>query len=153
MKLHKQLRRALAAGMAVAIFLACAAWADVGSENLGTTNRIINNATTTASLGRVVKVDNHNEVGVMVKFEGTQAGTGAITLTFARSPDNTNWETTPRFTWATALNGTTPVVAYTNLTALVGAAGYLKIVSVQNADASASATNFSVTVVKKRLRP
>jgi hypothetical protein len=80
--------------------------------------------------------------------------TDAITITFARSVDGTTWETTPRFTWATALNGTTAVVTYTNLnSSLIGAAGYLKVISIQNASATVLGTNASLTVIKKTLKP
>jgi hypothetical protein len=90
---------------------------------------------------------------VVLKFQGDGAGTGAITVTFARSSDGTVWETTPRVAWVTALNGNTAVVAYTNLNAaLLGSAPYIKVMSIANADASRAATNASLTLVKKNLR-
>jgi hypothetical protein len=148
--------RILMAGL-VALVMAVAmlpAMADVGTENVGITNSIVNNATTSANVGRAIKIDKQDNVGLLFKFQGTAAGTDAITITFARSVDGTTWETTPRFTWATALNGTTAVVTYTNLnSSLIGAAGYLKVISIQNASATVLGTNASLTVIKKTLKP
>jgi hypothetical protein len=149
--MNKSILRVFAASLFLG--LASAALADVSLLSFGITNRFINNATVTANMGNVVKVDGQDNAGLMLKMAGDQAGTGVITITFARSPDNSNWETTPRFTMTAAVNGVTPVVAYTNLnTATIGAAGYLKVISMANADASAICTNCSLYLVKKTIK-
>jgi hypothetical protein len=129
--------------------------AEVGLKSFGITNSIAANATHTsaANVGVAVKIDNRDNAGLMLKFQGNAAATEAITVTFARSPDNSNWETTPRFTWAAALNGNTAVVAYTNLsTAVVGGAGYLKVISIQNGNGgTVHATNASLHLIDKKI--
>jgi hypothetical protein len=62
--------------------------------------------------------------------------------------DGTTFETTPRQTNGFSLNGTTAVVGFTNLTQL-GATHTLRLVSAQNDDNVASATNVTISVVKK----
>jgi hypothetical protein len=143
--------------MTVAAILAVAATlparAEVGTIDFGITNSIANNYTTTVNLGNAVAITGQDRGGLMLSMTGSQAGTGLVTITFARSPDNVNWETTPRFTWAAALNGTTPVVACTNLDqTVVGAFGYLKVVSIVNADASCLGTAASLKLVKKTIK-
>lgn len=139
--------------LAAIVGLATPAFADFGTTDLGINSRITNNATFTSNTGSPVKLANHDNVGFAFRFQGDQAGTGAITLTFARSVDGTNWETTPRFTWSVALNGNTAVVAYTNFpSAVIGAAGYLKVAQIANADANATATNASLTLIRKSLK-
>ena len=137
----------------MALALAVPAMGEVGMINFGITNSIANNATTSVNLGSVVSITGQENCGMMMKFQGSEAGTGLITVTFARSPDNSNWETSPRFTWINSLNGNTAVVGYTNFTATqIGAAGYLKVVSIANADANASATNASLYLCKKTVK-
>lgn len=118
-------------------------------QSFGVTNSIAKGATTSENMGSAVKVDDAESVSCTISTIGSEAGTGNITVTFARSQDNSVWETTPQFTWICALNGRTAVVAYTNLTTLVGAAKYVKVISVANADANAAATNFVVKLDKK----
>ena len=77
---------------------------------------------------------------------------GAVTFTLARSPDGTVWETTPRWTWAVTLNGTTEVVAVTNIAgSIIGATHSLKVISVANAD-DTIVTNAYLKVVKKQVQ-
>lgn len=130
------------------IALATQARADVGTVTL-LSGTLTNNSTWT--INSTAKVDDNEIVGVQAVATGNQAGTGNITLTFARSGDGVEFETTPRFTWVFALNGTTKVVAYTNLTTTVGAAHSIRLVSVANADASCSATNATILLIKKRV--
>jgi hypothetical protein len=134
--------------------LALSAQAEVGMINFGITNAIGVNATTSVNLGNAVKIDNQDNCGIMLKFQGNAAGTEQILVTLKRSPDNVNWETLPTITGISAvLNGTTAVVAYTNLpAAVVGAAGYLKVSSIVNASATAGATNASLYLVKKTVK-
>ena len=109
----------------------------------------ITNATTRTTGFAVVPLGNATRYDLVVKMQGSQAGTGLVTLTMARSHDGETIETTPRFTSAFALNGNTAVVGYTNLDTHIKAARYLHLISAQNADASASATNVTITIVPK----
>ena len=128
--------------------------ADVSSQDFGVTNSWKSSTTTTANMGAVVKIDKEDNCAVVVQMQGDAAGTGAVTVTFKRSYDGTTFETTPKFTAIFALNGNTAVVGYTNLSSSVlGAAGYLAIASVQNADGSCNATNCSVLLLKKTVKP
>ena len=133
--------------------LAIPAMADVGTIDFGITNKVINNATTTVNLGSGVLIDKQDQCSFEFRYQGDQAGTGGLTITFARSSDNVNFETTPRFTWAPVLNGNTAVVAWTNFpSAMIGASGYIKVISIANADVNASATNCVLRLVKKTIK-
>ena len=139
-------------GLAAAI-IAVPAKAEVGTIDFGITNSIQKNSTITANLGNAVAVTGQDKAGLMLKFAGSVAGTGLVTVTIARSPNNVDWETTPQFTFIAAGTGTTPVVAYTNLdSSTIGSAGYLKVVSIVNADANLIGTNASLTLVKKTIK-
>jgi len=134
-----------------ALLLAIPALADVGTSAFVSAGTITNATTRTTGFSDV-KVDNRDNVGLQVTYKGTGAGTGAVTLIVARSGDGVTFESTPRLTFITALNGTTEVSYYTNLTSsVIGGAHSLRLISVQNADA-VSATNFSATVVMKRIK-
>lgn len=137
--------------LAMLSLLALSARAEVGAVNVLSAGTLTNNATRTTGFTDV-KIDRNEVVACQVNLQGDQAGTGAITLTWARSKDGSTFETTPRFTVVTALNGNTAVVAFTNLTALTGAAHSLRLISAQNADASASATNVTISIVKKTVK-
>ena len=127
--------------------------ADVGTLDFAVTNKMQANATTSVNMGNAVYIGAQDACGIEVKIQGDAAGTGVQTLTFARSVDNTTFETTPRFTMTTALNGTTAVVCYTNIpNTVIGAAGWLKCVTYQNADAVANATNVTIRLIKKTIK-
>lgn len=150
----KNMRNILGAALVAAVIglMALPAAGGVGTVNPGITNSIINNATTTVNVGTAVKVNDYDNVGVEFMFQGDRAGTGGLTVTFARSVDNVSWETTPRFAWAPALNGNTAVVAYTNFpSSIIGGAGWIKVVSIANADVSATATNARLRVILKKI--
>lgn len=138
--------------LAFLCLFAMPAQADVEAQNVGITNTITANNTTTANLGSGIVVKNDRTLGAELRLQGNAAGTGAITVIFARSTDNgTTYETTPRFTWATALNGTTAVVARTNLPSwFIENSTHIKVVSIQNADASAGGTNAALYVSRQR---
>lgn len=134
--------------------LTITATAQTGVVDFGITNALAGSATEATNVGNPVKVDKQNEgdVGLVARMQGSSAGTGNITVTLARSPDGTVWETVPRFTWVFAQNGTTEVVAYTNLASgLLGAAHSIKVISVAVADDTA-VTNAYIKVVKKQSR-
>jgi len=141
--------------LALLVLSALPSRADVGVVDLGVTNKFVASVNTTVNISSnsvfLPKVD---AVGLEMRFQGDAAGTGLITATFARSVDGVYWETTPRFTFIAALNGTTAVVAYTNLVnSIIGPAAYLKCISVTNADGTANATNAVIRVIRKTLKP
>jgi hypothetical protein len=131
------------------IIIALPARAEVGTVNFLSAGTITNNTTRTTGFSDV-KVDDNEIVSLQINASGDAAGTGNLVLILARSKDGVTFETTPRQTVSFALAGATTIVGYTNLT-LVGASHSLRLISVQNADASASATNVTVAVVKKRV--
>lgn len=125
--------------------------ADATYQDFGITNRVMANGTTSVNLGSGLKIDNQDNASAMFLFQGDAAGTGAMTITWARSHDGTNYETTPRFVTATALNGNTAVIFFTNLIPIthIGASIFIKPVSIANADVTANATNCSLLLLKK----
>jgi hypothetical protein len=132
--------------------MALPAVAEVGTIDFAITNKIGLSATTSTNLGNAVPVQAQDNCSLVLKFAGSDAGTGAVTVTLARSADNVNWETTPRWSFAAAFNGLTPVVFWTNMPASqLGAAGYVKVVSIVNAD-TINGTNASLTLVKKTIK-
>lgn len=146
-------------GSIIVLTLITLAWppittrADIGTQSAGITNTIAAATTNTAPVANIIKIDNQDTCGLQFRIQGDASGTGAVTLKLARSVDGTTFETAPQITLATALNGTTAVVVYTNIsTTFLGAAGYLKVVYIANADATANATNVLLTVIKKNTR-
>lgn len=127
------------------------AFADVAVEAMLSAGTVTNETTRTTGF-TAVEIPKVNNVGLALRFTGAGAATDNLTLTFARSVDGSNYETTPRFTWRVALNGTTAVVGYTNLVeSTIGAARYLKLVSIQN-EGTNNATNVYVEVIKKTIK-
>jgi len=111
---------------------------------------ITNNATRTTGFNPVY-VGGSESAGFVFKFQGDTTNTGALTLTFGRSTDGVNIETAPRFTFASALNSNTVVVAYTNWgREIIGGAQYVHLISIQNADSAGKATNATVSLVPKK---
>ena len=141
--------------VAAIAMVATVALADVGITDLVVTNKVTASNLTTANVsGNSAYLSKSDRAGIELQCQGNAVGTGAITLTLQRSLDGTVWETTPTLTWATALNGTTALVAYTNLTAdILGSAAYLRIYSISNGNATADATNVVVRVIRKTLKP
>jgi hypothetical protein len=153
-KIMKHTTRILFAVLTLLALLALAlpARAEIGTETIGITNSLGAAYTTTANLGSAVKVANQDNIGLLFKFQGSTTGTSNIVITVARSVDGTTFETSPPITWTVPANGTTAVVAYTNLgTANIGAAGYIKVTSIQNLNITTATTNCSLTVIKKNI--
>ena len=114
----------------------------------------ISNTSITANLGNAVKIAKTDNVGIMMACQGNASGTGVVTITWARSADGITYETTPRFTTLCVLNNTTAVASYTNISAsVIGPSQFIKLVSIANADATASGTNASIKVFVKTLKP
>lgn len=137
----------------VAILFVQPAMAEIGTQDMGVTNKLVASANTTANLGSGVKVDNQDQVGIQLTGQGSASGTGNIITYIARSVDGTNYETAPPIIWSIPANGTTAVVAYTNLNRdALGSAGYIKPFQMTNANGTADFTNITLKVIKKRLR-
>lgn len=138
----------------VVMLLAFTALADVGTSDFGGTNAVPAETTqsTAAALGSAVDVSNYHDVGVVVSFKGLDADTGDVVVKIIRSGDNTTFESAAAagLTITNAANGTNTVVSYTPVpVTTLGSAGYLKLLSVQNA-ATNGITNLTVKVIKKR---
>ena len=134
----------------VALAVTLPSRAETGAVNMLTSGNITNNTTRTTGFTDV-KVDNNEIASLQLAFQGTTTSTGAVKVVIARSMDGTNFETTPRQTIGFALNSTTAVIGFTNLTQL-GAAHTLRLISAQNDDSAASATNCTISVVKKTVK-
>jgi hypothetical protein len=127
-----------------------------GPTDFGITNSIAAATTNTSAqtIGNALPVSKFDSVGLVFNAQGSASGSSNITITFARSLDGTNYETTPQLTWTVAANGTTQVIAYTNLSnTYLGPAAYLKVVSIANANATANMTNASLTLGTKSIKP
>lgn len=96
-----------------------------------------------------ISMVHYGEVGFEWRFQGTAAGTANQMITFVRSNDGTNWETTPLLVWTVPLNGTNSVVALTNF--LVGPHLWLKPLYSTNAG-TVDATNCVLYYGKKGAR-
>lgn len=124
----------------------------VFTNHVAITNSIAPSVATTSNLGSPVDLQYHRDCFLMFKFTGNGSGTSLVGLTLARSHDGTTatLETTPRFVWFAAQNGTTQVIAVTNLdTSTIGAMRYLHVVAITNASASVTMTNASLDVITK----
>lgn len=109
-----------------------------GQVPLGFTNVV---ASTASNSTAVIHCERAQNVAVSVSFAMTAADTSNQTFVFARSYDGITADTpaTSIFSWAVAANGTTKVVASTNLPAY-GLGGF-RLLYVTNAAASAGMTN------------
>lgn len=135
----------------MASLLAVSGVAQVSVINLGCTNSIAVNTTIAENMGNAVNLERHTTVGIESRFQGSAAGTTAVIHLFKVSTDGTTYETLPSFAFNVPQNGTTAVVAFTNMPAThLGAAKYLKLYSIQNQDADAVLTNYSVRVILKK---
>lgn len=100
----------------------------------------------------VVNIDLQSMIGLSVRFQGDGSDTANIITKVFRSSDGVNFETSPPSTlfFTNALNNTTAVVGYHQISRdLVGSARAVKI-TVQNAAATVKGTNATVAIVKKR---
>lgn len=125
-------------------------------QTVALTNAIPASTTESTHVGSGVDLREWENVSLQTSFNSGSAGTGTVTLTFARSggrlgPADSGivYETTPRFTWVLAANGTNTVVGHTNLPrdSISGAAA-LRLVSV--AAGTNALANFTLTVTRKR---
>lgn len=155
------IRRAVSAvicmvALMAAFCMAPAAKAQAG--NVGTVDIISAGTLTNAatwSPTTAVLIDKQAFVALTVRFQGDGSDTANIVTTVLRSGDGVNFETSPPSTlkFTNALNNTTAVVGYFELTKdLVGSAKALKV-TVQNAATTVKGTNATVSIVKKLQSP
>lgn len=137
----------------IAIIAAVAITASVHAQqyNTGSITTVVAASTTTnttSGIG-VFAVQKYEDVTIWTNTKIADSGTDNTVVSFAKSADGTTYETVPSVVITVANTGTTAVNTITNIN--VGAAGYLKLVSVVNGDASGNLTNI-VTVAKKPQR-
>lgn len=141
--------------IAIASLLALCFTASAQQYSLGkllgnyTTNNVANNTTATSGngIGTVATVTRYSEIAVQPVFALTDAGTTACTFNFVSSVDGTNWPATAQFVLTCAPAGTATVS--TNKSWDVGAAGYVKVLSITAANNSAAMTNIQVYYSRK----
>ena len=85
--------------------------------NMWITNSITASATYTYVGTNMVDVSRYQNVGWEFSFLGSADATNDITITFKRSPDGTNYETSPLYSWVISSQGTNAVLALTNFPA------------------------------------
>jgi hypothetical protein len=96
-------------------FHAHAQFATTVVTNMQIAGATITNATTYTYAGtNLVDVSRYHNIGWQLSFAGSALSTNTVTLTFKRSADGTNYETTPLYAWAVTALGTNPVVLITN---------------------------------------
>ena len=148
----KKLFKSLLACVAM-LALAIPAQAAVSVVDVGMTNTIVANATTTDNLGNAVLVDNHDRAAFVFKFQGAATNqTGNLTVKISRSSDGTTYETIG-FSSTVAANGTNAVVGFVDIpTTSMSSAKYLKVLSIANANADLTVTNCSLQVILKKVK-
>jgi hypothetical protein len=142
----------IGAMLALFAFASAPVQAGVTTDTVAVTNTVPASATTTANLGSQVDVKNADNVGVLLSFQAADgAETANVVLKFARSCAGVTWETSPLISITAAANGTN-MVRYAGIipATTLGAFGYIKAVSLQNACTNAI-TNITVQVIKKKI--
>ncbi len=129
--------------------------AEVGLKSFGITNSIAAASvlTSAVNLGTTVKIDNRDNCSMVFNGFGSTAQTGNILITFARSADGVTWENSPTVNWVVAVsNGaTTNTCTWTNWPqSIIGSAGYLKLVGLNNSNSTCIFTNASLYLVDKK---
>jgi hypothetical protein len=137
---------AIIAGLTLAI-----SGVEAQQYNTGSISFVVAASTTTntAAGTGVFGVTKYEDVCIWVNSKIADSGTDNTVVNFSKSADGTTYETTPSVVITVANTGTVNVNTITNIN--VGAAGYLKLVSVVNGDGSGNLTNI-VTVAKKPQR-
>ncbi|MHC1762917.1 MAG: hypothetical protein AB9869_01240 [Verrucomicrobiia bacterium] len=126
--------------------------ASVNTDTVSITNTVAAETTATTGMGSAVNVQNAEHVTVFLSFKAANAGTSNVVLTLARSPTGVTWETTPQIPLTVAANGTNTVNFMTNITKeVIGACGYIKAVSLQNAQTNAL-SSIVLQILQKRIR-
>jgi hypothetical protein len=140
------MKKILTSLAAVAILATVAQAQQYTAASLTVTSNIAA-ASTNSPASAVRAVTRNRHAAIATSFAMTGAGTPNVVFSFSRSADGTNYETTPSLVITNAANGTNTVTSITNLD--LGAAGWLKLVSVANTNASTAITNLAVKVSTK----
>jgi hypothetical protein len=122
----------------------------VGEVKVISAGTLTNAATWSPST--IVNVDLQSMIGLSVRFQGDGSDTANVITKVFRSSDGVNFETSPPATlfFTNALNNTTAVVGYHQISRdLVGSARAVKI-TVQNVASTVKGTNATIAIVKKR---
>jgi len=142
-------------GLAAALSLSASAQQYSAVALTGVTNSIAPAVATTANIGITNAATKNESLGLQCSFTCDSATTSNLTVVIRSSADGTKFDTqgANAFVWTIAENGTTEVVATTNLpSSWLGSLGFWKIGYITNAHATANATNFVIKVAKKPTR-
>ena len=107
-------------------------------------------ASSTSNTTAKVEVRKQKEVMLQLSYELSDAGTDATVLTYGFSVDGTA-PTAVKYTMLATNTGTTQVVQPLNIDC--GGAGYLHILSIENADATGYMTNIVLKYAIKKSAP
>ncbi len=121
----------LALVVAAALVFAPAARAQAYSTT-ATTHSIAASTTSNLTTQSQITLTKYEDVAIYVYTKLAGSGTDATVLSYSKSVDGTNWETTPSIVITNTNTGTTPVRTVTNIN--MGAAGYLRLSSIINND-------------------
>lgn len=113
----------------------------------------VSSAATIAASGSItpgtkIPVRPYSNVAIQVSFKLSGSGTSNIVASFAKSVDGTTFETTPSVTVTVAASGTTTVSGVSNVA--LGGVGWLKLVSVTNANTPSTVAELSIKTAVKR---
>ena len=114
----------------------------------GTTNHV--HALTTSNYTTVVfDTRKQKDLTIEGSFKSTGANTSTMTFTLQPSLDGITFDTTKVWTWTIAATGTSTAVGTTNIS--TGGAGYVRLASIQNANATYLITNILVRLAFKKV--
>ncbi len=124
-------------------------------QTVALTNTVPTNTAESTLVGSPVDIREWKNVSLQVSFNSATAGTTNIAFVFVRSGSRdlatAAYETTPTLTWNVPANGTTTVVAHTNLPLdTIAGTTFLKLKSITTASGGNSCSNLTVTVTRKR---
>lgn len=130
--------------------------AEVGTITFGCTNLIASNSIVGVNLGGYVDVQDQEYVDVTMRWISGSANAGNITAFLQRSSDTTaaTTETVPSFVFTAAqiaTQGATNVIKTNLSTTYIGPTGFLKLYALSNSVVVGNASNFSLTIGKKKV--
>ena len=107
-------------------------------------------ANTTSNYTTVV-FDTRKQKDLMLEssFKSTGANTSTITFTLQPSLDGVTFDTIKVWTWTVTATGTSTAVGTTNIA--TGGAGFVRLASIQNANATQGLTNILVRSAVKKI--
>jgi len=113
-------------------------------------------ASGTLTINQAVDLRKVSDVAVQVYLKQTGSGTDNHTLTVEKSLDGSNWGTIAGGKWSIVVpgNGTTAVVAVTNLTETAARPlGWIRLATLVNGDSGDDLTNVAIKVSYKMDTP